>query len=146
MNSTNKTANILIVDDDPYLRKILAWTLSHAGFGTATAADGEEALACLTTETIDAVVSDVRMPRMDGLQLLQTIRTHFRWRPIILVTGEVSDEIRSAASVWDAQGVFEKPVDYLELIAALMTALDEPIAADFEFIPTDNSPRYAEAR
>ena len=71
---------ILLVDDSSPHRRLLGALLGRAGHEVLTAADGVAALALLEQEPVDAVVSDVRMPRMDGFQLCRTIRQDARWR------------------------------------------------------------------
>lgn len=135
----NSTANILIVDDDRLNLKIVAWALSHAGFAITTATDGEAAMACLNTEPFDVVVSDVQMPRMDGIELLQNIRALFPWLPVILMTGAVHDEVRQAALTWGAVALLEKPVSYVDLILTIQAEMELPrelTPADCELFPS----------
>jgi len=70
---------ILVVDDSNPHRKLLTALFNRAGHEVVTAPDGVAALGLLETESVDAVVSDVRMPRMDGFQLCRTIRRDPRW-------------------------------------------------------------------
>ncbi len=123
MNSTTNTAKVLVVDDDPLNLQLTARALTSAGFTTRTAANGEEAVAWLGLEQFDAVVTDVRMPRMDGIELLRTIRGQSPWLPVIIMTGQVEQDIRAAASAWGAAALFQKPVSRGELIAAINVAL-----------------------
>jgi DNA-binding response OmpR family regulator len=70
---------ILVVDDSNPHRRMLTVVFGGAGHEVITASDGEAALTILNTEHVDAVVSDVRMPKMDGFQLCRTIRSDSRW-------------------------------------------------------------------
>jgi DNA-binding response OmpR family regulator len=70
---------ILVVDDSNPHRRMLTVVFGGAGHDVITASDGEAALTILNTEHVDAVVSDVRMPKMDGFQLCRTIRSDSRW-------------------------------------------------------------------
>lgn len=70
---------ILVVDDSNPHRRMLTAIFGRAGHDVVTAPDGEAALALLSAEPVDAVVSDVRMPKMDGFQLCRTIRQDPRW-------------------------------------------------------------------
>jgi DNA-binding response OmpR family regulator len=70
---------ILVVDDSNPHRRMLTAVFGGAGHEVITATDGEAALSLLNTEPVDAVVSDVRMPKMDGFQLCRTIRMDQRW-------------------------------------------------------------------
>jgi CheY-like chemotaxis protein len=73
---------VLIVDDSPPRRHLLTTVLRSAGHETLTAANGAIALGMLETERVDAVVSDVKMPRVDGFELCRAIRRDARLRPI----------------------------------------------------------------
>src|SRR5690348_14761279 len=77
MSSSAK--NILIVDDHPSNRKLLRATLEAEGFSTIEACDGVEALDLLARTPIDAIISDVLMPRMDGYRLCYEVRAHHRY-------------------------------------------------------------------
>ena len=66
--------SILVVDDEPVLRDLLAKILCREGFGVATAVDGAEALERMAGETFDLVISDIQMPRLDGFGLLKKIK------------------------------------------------------------------------
>jgi CheY-like chemotaxis protein len=92
----------------------------------------------MNVEEFDAVVSDVRMPRMDGVELLQNIRARFPLLPVILMTGLIEDDIREAASTWGATALFQKPVDRTDLILAIRILPYEPIrtSAHCEFYPS----------
>jgi len=125
MNSMTKTGNILVVDDDPLNLQCVTRTLTRAGFATAAASDGDEAMERILTGWFDAVVSDVRISRMSGIELLQNIRTRFPWLPVILMTGLIEDDIREAALRWNATALFEKPVDRGDLILSIRLALHE---------------------
>ena len=73
---------ILVVDDSSPHRRMLTAIFGHAGHEVLTAPDGEAALATLEREYVDAVVSDVRMPKLDGFQLCRAIRRDPRWKPL----------------------------------------------------------------
>jgi len=65
---------ILIVDDDPHIRQVLAFALGKAGMQTSEASDGEDALAAVAAQRPDLVVLDINMPRMDGLDVCRKLR------------------------------------------------------------------------
>ena len=70
---------VLVVDDSPPRQRLLTALLRQAGHDVVSAADGEAALEALAGQVVDVVVSDVRMPRMDGFQLCRRLRTDPRW-------------------------------------------------------------------
>lgn len=71
-----KPANLLLVDDDPSLLKLLGMRLTSEGFNVTTAESGQEALRLLMREKIDLVISDLRMDEMDGMALFVEIQKH----------------------------------------------------------------------
>lgn len=123
MSLTTVSDKILVVDDDPFNLQFVTRTLARAGFATAAAVDGDEALDAIRTGWFDVVVSDVRMARLSGIQLLQNIRVCFPSLPVILMTGLIEDDIREAAAAWEATAVFEKPVNGADLIVTVRLAL-----------------------
>lgn len=135
MNLTTKTAHILVVDDDPLILQLTVRTLTSAGFVTRMAANGEEAVKWMDMEQFDAVVTDVQMPHVNGIELLQHIRARLPWLPVIIVTGLLDENIRESASAWGAAAVFSKPVNRGELIRSLKMALADaapPFAPVFD--------------
>lgn len=121
------TGSILVVDDDSMNLRLVSRTLAGAGFATTVAADGCEAMDQLLTGQFDAVVTDVRMPRVSGIELLQNVRPRFPWLPVVLMTGLIEDDIRAAASVWGAAALLQKPVSREDLIATIRGSLEEAV-------------------
>src|SRR3954470_19855314 len=92
-------AHVLLVEDEKDSRDFVAAYLKREGHSVATAVDGQTALRKLLTERVDAVVLDVRMPRMDGIGLLEIMRSYLRWYdlPVILLTAHgTPEEMRRA--------------------------------------------------
>jgi two-component system KDP operon response regulator KdpE len=88
--------NILVVDDEPQITRVLKTTLSSQGYGIRTAADGKQALQEMKGWSPDLVITDLRMPNMDGLELCRAIRTESRVPIIVLsVKGEEAIKIDS---------------------------------------------------
>ena len=82
------TPNILVVDDDPEVREILAETLAEFGYGVRQAGSGEEALSMLVTHPgIGLVITDVRMPGMSGLELVELARARQPTLKVIVISG-----------------------------------------------------------
>ena len=78
------TSRILIVDDEPQIRGFLSLTFENAGYTVTTAANGRDAIALLSAEAFDLLLSDVMMPEMNGHQLAQWAAAHFPEVPTIL--------------------------------------------------------------
>jgi len=98
--------HILIIDDEASLRQTLARILQRAGYEVTTAADGQEGLALVSEHAFDLVFSDIRMPDMNGLELLKIIHTKFPDLPVILFTAQ--PDLNSAV-----EAVRSGAVDYL---------------------------------
>lgn len=118
---------ILLVDDEQSLLMTLAANLELDGFDVTTAESGQRALQLFETAHFDLVLSDIRMPGMNGVELFRAIRAKRPDLPVILMTafaleGMVKDAI--------AEGVFTvlpKPFDVAHLVSALTTALKSPV-------------------
>lgn len=115
----------LVVDDEPHLRSILARLLSAEGFACRQAGNGREALAELERSPADLVVSDIRMPEMDGIQLLPEVRQRWPDTAVVMVTA-VSD-VKSA--IWClTQGALDyvaKPFQVEDVQARVRQALEK---------------------
>lgn len=106
--------NVLIVDDSAAIRKILERVLRHTDFqlgDVIEAGDGKEALAKLNGNNIGLILSDINMPNMDGLELLQRVKANDEWKavPIIMVTTEGSQDKVMQAIQLGATGYIRKP-------------------------------------
>ncbi|MBD0382106.1 response regulator transcription factor [Paenibacillus sedimenti] len=88
-------AQIMIVDDDPYIRELVRVFMVNEGFGVAEASDGAEALKLLETVQVDMVIMDVMMPNMDGWELCKELREHYDF-PLLMLTakGETSQKVK----------------------------------------------------
>lgn len=106
---------ILLVDDDETILRGFARILTAAGFHVETAGDGQEAVQAFRAGHFHAVISDISMPGMDGLELLKEIRKHDLDTPVVLVTGAPSVETAIAALDQGAMRYLVKPVKSEEL-------------------------------
>ncbi len=103
---------ILVVDDSPTMRQMVAFTLTQAGFQVVEAADGREALAKLAPAPLPAlVVTDLNMPGMDGLTLIKELRRMpaMKFVPILMLTTESSAEKKVEGRAAGATGWIVKP-------------------------------------
>lgn len=109
---TDKNLRFLVVDDFATMRRIVRNLLKDLGFTNVDEADdGQDALARLTRDHFDFVISDWNMPNMDGLQLLTAIRQHdtLKALPVLMVTAEAKKENIIAAAQAGASGYVVKP-------------------------------------
>ena len=111
--------HILVVDDDQAVRDSLKRSLQYSGYEVASASDGVEALAHLSTHRADAVIMDVMMPRLDGLEATRALRTAGHDVPILVLTARdlLSERIQGLDS--GADDFLVKPFAPEELAARL---------------------------
>ena len=115
---------ILIVDDEPSIRKMLQRTLDGEGFITATASNGLEALQLLQDLAVALVVTDITMPKMDGLELTRTIKTRFD-ADVIVITGQTHAYHYEELIHLGASDFIEKPINRKELVMRIKRVLNE---------------------
>lgn len=87
------TARILVVDDEPSVRRFAARALSEEGFAVLEAADGQEALAAVEAGGVLAIVSDIVMPRLNGVQLIEALARSHPQLPVVLISGYAPGEL-----------------------------------------------------
>lgn len=97
---------ILVVDDDPTLRELLMDTLNAIGYMSESAIDGIDALDKLMKSKYDLMISDIKMPNLDGISLLKKVRRYYPDLPVLFITGVASPEIIGHAS---PDGFLAKP-------------------------------------
>ena len=107
-------SDVLVVDDSAAIRKILTRVLRQTGMAIQTiheAGDGQEALALMAQHRIDLVLSDINMPKMDGLQLLGSLKASPQWRsiPVVMITTEGGEAKVGEAVRLGAAGYVRKP-------------------------------------
>lgn len=120
--------SILVVDDDPAIRKILSQSLEMEGFVIYQASDGEEALEAIDSTSPDLVILDVMMPKMNGFDVLKSVRSSPTTAdlPVVMLTARSSQE-----DVWEGwrEGVdyyMTKPFDIEELLRFVERIFTEP--------------------
>lgn len=111
---------ILIVDDDEMIRTMFGECLDGQGYGTQLAADSVEALEYLNKYSYELVLTDINMPRMNGVQLLHNARKITASRTVYLVmTGSAEKKSQMAAIAAGASGVFVKPFSITNLFNSI---------------------------
>jgi CheY-like chemotaxis protein len=115
-----KPATVLVVDDEPAIREIVAMLLEDEGYLVRHAKDGVEALAAVDDDSIDLVVSDVVMPRLDGASLVRKLRRRGYLIPVVLMSAVYADV--------DLPGVrfVPKPFEIDRLLGTVASALGLP--------------------
>jgi two-component system response regulator MprA len=136
---------LLVVDDDRAVRDALRRVLTLAGYDVQTAEDGGEAIEYVVSSVPDAVVLDIGMPEIDGLEVCRRLRLLGNRVPILMLTARVEVEDRVAGLDAGADDYLAKPFDNAELKARLRALLrrtlpdDEPEELSFAEVKLDTS-------
>ena len=116
-------SRILVVDDEPDVVDMLREYLSHAGFSVDTALNGMEALRLIQHARPDAILLDINMPGMPGMEVLQHIRARDSTIPVIMVTSVTDLGLAQATLKAGAFDFVMKPIDFAYLDRVIDTAL-----------------------
>lgn len=110
---------IMTVDDSATVRKVLNMTLSSAGYDVVEAIDGEDALCKMAEQRVDVLVTDLNMPKLDGVGLIKNVRNIAgnRFMPIIMLTTESQPEKKQAGKSAGASGWITKPFKPEQLLS-----------------------------
>ncbi len=122
MTAQTGKGNILVVDDEPQITRVLKTTLSSHGYGTRTASDGDEAVQMMKEWSPDLLITDLRMPNMDGLELCRQVRATSQM-PIIVLSVRGEERIKVEALDAGADDYVTKPFSTNELLARVRGAL-----------------------
>ena len=126
-------ARIIVIEDQEDLAALYESTLTREGYEVSKAYTGEEGVALFQDEGADALLLDMTLPEMNGLQALQEIRALNANVPVVVVTGETSADIRRRCEHLGVHDYLPKPVNYDELSAALRRALSDPKTTTEEY-------------
>jgi len=103
-------SKFLVVDDDPVVAKSIDRVLTGKGYAVITASSGPEALDKLASEKYDAVITDIRMPGMSGLEVAARVKESQPWLPVVIVTGYGSPENEALAKEIGVTSFLRKPL------------------------------------
>lgn len=120
-----KSKTVLVVDDEPVIARYAQTVLERAGYTVITASDGEDALQSCRRHKgdIDLLLTDIQMPRLDGLQLAKCLVEHKLDVPVLFMTGyksdsELKDQLRAVKGM-DGQVLLQKPFTPARLLGAV---------------------------
>lgn len=118
---------ILIVDDSATMRHVIARMLVHQGYEVSQASSGDAALHIASRVQFDLLLTDIHMPGMDGIALIEALREvdGYRTIPVLVLTADVSEEVKARGSDAGAAGWFHKPPDEDQLMLAIEELLDD---------------------
>lgn len=125
LNAATAMAKILTVDDSKSIRQMVAFTLRDAGHDVTEAEDGQAALDIAQTSQFDLVLSDINMPRLDGIGLIKALRAlpSFKFTPILTLTTESGRDLKEKGKAAGATGWIVKPFDPEKLLATIKKVL-----------------------
>jgi len=123
---TGRHVKVLVVDDDIRIRLLLTRLLTGWGYAVGHAGSAEEALEVMTSEPADILLSDIAMPRHDGLWLLQQARGRWPHTAIVMITAHQDAPTVQASRKMGAVGYVTKPIVAYMLREALERALAQP--------------------
>jgi two-component system chemotaxis response regulator CheY len=109
---------VLTVDDSKSIREMVAFTLKSAGYDVVEAVDGEDGLNKAKSQSVQLVLTDQNMPKMDGLTLIKTLRTlpNYTGTPILMLTTESGDAMKAQGKAVGATGWLVKPFNPEKLL------------------------------
>ncbi len=114
-----RSAKILLVDDEKNIRFLLSEVLTHEGFDVTEAEDGQESLEKMETANFDLVITDIHMPRMDGISMLHHMEMAGRKEKVIIMTAKPSEQVLSCGKMPRVITQIYKPFrieNFLELV------------------------------
>ena len=119
---SNRVPKVLVVDDEDELADFLAKSIAKANVLTKAVYSAIEAVELLKTESIDVVLTDMRMPQMDGIALIDWMRDHLDPCPAVFVLTGYADENLKALADLKPNGIFQKPSDVKAAVDAVTKA------------------------
>jgi two-component system chemotaxis response regulator CheY len=118
-------ATILAVDDSASMRQMVSFALKQAGYVVVEAVDGVEALAYAQASAVNLVLTDVNMPRMDGITLVRELRqlAAYKFTPMLMLTTEAGPDKKMQGKQAGATGWLVKPFNPEKLLATIAKVL-----------------------
>jgi DNA-binding response OmpR family regulator len=124
---------IIVIEDQEDLAALYEASLTKAGYRVFKAYTGEEGAAEFAANGADAILLDMTLPEMHGVHTLQEIRATDARVPVVVATGETSEETRTQCERLGVQDYLAKPVEHSELLSALRRALSDPKTTTEEY-------------
>ena len=115
--------SILVVDDEDALRTVLSSELESEGYVVATAGDGDEAITVLQGKSFDLVLLDIKMPRVDGFEVLRFIKERYPATKVIMLTGFADLKNAIESKKLGAEYFVSKPYDLVDLLTTIERVL-----------------------
>ena len=122
--SSETKLSVLVVDDCESIRCLLETLLSRNGHQCESAANGVEAMVKVTQSRFDVVITDIVMPKMDGITLTKKLTQNFSSLPVMVMTAQLDDDAVESAIMAGARDVIGKPFEISEFMVRLHRMLD----------------------
>ncbi len=118
----------MIVDDEEDHQLILADLLESKGYSISTANNAKQALAGISSRTVDLVITDFMMPEMNGLELIRALarKEWLKEIPVILLTADQSKDLEGLARIAGAYSTVFKPLNFDRLLTLIHSAIEQP--------------------
>ena len=125
-NSSEKRKHVLIVDDEPAVRRTVRVVLESAGYECAESENGSEAIKWLEQHHTDVIIADYQMPVMSGLKLLEYVTTNMNGKTpkVIMLSGVIQPKDKVKALELGAFCIIDKPCNFRELVVKVNEASD----------------------
>ncbi len=120
-----ETKKVLVVDDELGIRTLLFEVLSRRGFQVSLASDGMESLERMENEPFDLVVTDINMPKLDGVGMLKTMKEKGRKEKVIVITGNTFDTRLQDPEMYRVDSHFYKPFGMAAFLSTVDSLLRE---------------------
>jgi len=120
-----KKRSILVVDDEDSLRTVLSSELINEGYEVRTAADGDDAIQEMGKASFDLVLLDIKMPRMNGFEVLKHIKEHYGNTKVVMLTGFADLKNAIESKKLGADDFVSKPYDLVDLLTTIERVLSE---------------------
>ena len=118
-------SRVLVVDDEEALRTVLGSELSGEGYEVNTASDGDEAISMVQNKKFDLLLLDIKMPKVDGFEVLKFVKKNFPAIKVIMLTGFADLKNAIESKKLGAEDFVSKPYDLVDLLTAIERLLSE---------------------
>jgi len=118
-------SRILVVDDEEALRTVLSSELTSEGYDVRSAGDGDEAIAILAKEPFRLILLDIKMPRMNGFEVLRHVKKHYPSTRVVMLTAFADLKNAIESKKLGAEDFVSKPYDLVDLLTTIERVLGE---------------------
>jgi DNA-binding NtrC family response regulator len=118
---------ILVVDDEAGIRRLLFELLSNKGFRVTLAKDGKDSLAQMRNRRFDLLITDINMPRLDGIELLRRMKKEGRRERVIVMTGSSMNKAHFGKDTPDVFTMLQKPFHMNNFLDTVTSVLSQPV-------------------